>query len=246
MLGSRIRWACAIVCIACFALISSLPTTANAQSSGSTEQTQPSQGGAAAATDPAASDQNASIITPLTQHTTDEPYDPITFRQRLRWIVTNSFGPSHLAAGVFAAGFGTAIDRPPEDGTHWDGFGERYGMRLTSIVPGNIMEAGIGAAWGEDPRYLRDPGDHFGGRIRNIVKQTFMARRPDGDFAPAYARFIAIPASNFLSNAWRPESEANNHDAVIRSAEGFAGRMAANTFDEFWPDIKTHVFHRND
>ena len=30
------------------------------------------------------------------------------------------------------------------------------------------------------------------------------------------------------------------------SAEGFAGRMAANAFEEFWPDVKSHVFHKRE
>ena len=161
-------------------------------------------------------------------------------------MLTNSIGPPELAVGIFSAGISTALDRPPEYDTHWDGFGERYGMRFTSIVPGNIMEAGLGAIWGEDPRYFRVPDEHFGARLKSIVKQTFVARHSDGSFAPAYARFIAIPASNFLSNTWRPDSEANTHDALIRTAEGFAGRMAANAFVEFWPDIRTHVFHRTE
>jgi hypothetical protein len=174
------------------------------------------------------------------------PYEAITRRQRVRWVLTDSIGPVHLVGGIISAGFGTALDRPLEDGPHWAGFGERFGMRLTSIVPGNIMEAGIGEIWGEDPRYFRVPDEHFGGRLKSVVKQTFLARRADGSFAPAYARFIAIPGSNFLSNTWRPESEANDHDAVLRSLEGFAGRMAANAFEEFWPDVKTHVFRASD
>ena len=28
-----------------------------------------------------------------------------------------------------------------------------------------------------------------------------------------------------------------------RTAEGFAGRMVVNAFEEFWPDLKKRVFH---
>ena len=82
--------------------------------------------------------------------------------------------------------------------------------------------------------------------MKNIVKQTFLARQRDGSFAPAYARYVAVTGNNFLSNEWRPDSEANNHDAVLRSLEGMAGRMASNAFEEFWPDVKTHVFHKSE
>jgi hypothetical protein len=190
-------------------------------------------------------EQKPSLLKSLKSQLKTASYSPINSRQRVRWVLTNSIGPAHLAGGIFAAGFGTALDRPKEDGPHWTGFGERYGMRLTGIVSGNVMEAGLGATSGEDPRYFRVPDENFSLRVMNIVKQTFTARRYDGSFAPAYARFIAVPANNFLSNAWRPDSEANNHDALLRSLEGFAGRMGANAFEEFWPDVRTHVFHRN-
>jgi hypothetical protein len=185
-----------------------------------------------------------SLVTSLKPQTASEPYWPITGRQRLRWMITNTIGPEHLAGGVIASAFGTAVDRPNEDGPHWGGFAERFGVRLTGLATSNVMEASVGALWGEDPRYFRNPGEPFGSRVMSVIKQTFTARRPDGNFAPAYARFVAISGSNFLSNTWRPDSEANNHDALLRTLEGFAGRMGSNAWDEFWPDVKAHVFHR--
>jgi hypothetical protein len=106
------------------------------------------------------------------------------------------------------------------------------------------MEAGIGALWGEDPRYFPVPEDSFGRRVKNVIKMTFFARHPDGNFEPAYARYIAISGNNFLSNTWRPDSEADVEHALIRTAEGFAGRMAGNAWDEFWPQAKSYIFHR--
>ena len=184
-----------------------------------------------------------SIMTPLKPVVADEPYHPITGRQRLRWIITETMWPQHLAGGVITSAFGTALDRPKEDGPHWGGFAERFGVRLTGVATSNVMEASIGAVWGEDPRYFRNPDEPFGARVKSVIKQTFMARRRDGEFAPAYARYIAYSGSNFLANTWRPDSEANNHDAVLRTLEGFAGRMSSNAWDEFWPDVKAHVFH---
>jgi hypothetical protein len=106
------------------------------------------------------------------------------------------------------------------------------------------MEAGIGALWGEDPRYFRVPEYSFGARVKNTVKMTFLARRRDGNFAPAYARYIAYSGNNFLSNTWRADSEADAQHALIRTAEGFAGRLASNMWDEFWPDATAYLFHR--
>lgn len=186
------------------------------------------------------------ISLPEAPHPANESssYQPITPRQRFHWLLAETIGPAHLAAGVFTSAWGTALDRPKEYGPGWPGFGKRYGMRLTGTSTGNVMEAGLGALWGEDPRYFRAPEKNFGARVENVIKQTFLARRRDGSSAPAYARFIAIPGNNFLSNTWRADSEADNPHAVFRTLGGLVGRIAGNAFDEFWPDVKRHLLHK--
>src|SRR5438067_1584288 len=54
--------------------------------------------------------------------------DVISTEQRLKWVVSSTVGPASLAGGAVSAGFGTLINLPSEYGTHWSGFGKRYGM----------------------------------------------------------------------------------------------------------------------
>ncbi len=171
-------------------------------------------------------------------------YQPVTGRQRIDWFAKSTLGPEGLAAGLFTAGFGTARNSSREYGPHWDGFGDRYGMRLTGIATGNAMEAGLGALWGEDPRYFLANGQPFKARISNVVVMTFVARRADGHLAPAYARYLGNAGNNFLSNTWRADSESSAGDACLRIALGVAGRMGSNAFAEFWPSVRKHIFHR--
>jgi hypothetical protein len=166
-------------------------------------------------------------------------YHPITAGGRFDWFRTSSVGPvSLLLAGPISAGFGTAVDRPKEYGTHWDGFGKRYGMRLTGISTGSAIEASLGALWGEDPRYFRSPEHSFGARVGYVVKTTFLAPHRDGSWHPAYARFAGNVGNNFLSNTWRADSESSARDAAVRCIWGVTNRMAGQAFSEFWPDVK--------
>jgi hypothetical protein len=172
-------------------------------------------------------------------------YEPITVTGRVHWFVLNSIGPQTLAAGIFSAAGGTAINSPSEYGPHWEGFGKRYGLRLTGIVTQNAIDAGVGTLWGEDPRYFRTQEEPFRRRIRNILVMTVAARGRDGDLHPAYARYIAIGGGNLLSDTWRPESQETVGSTIGRIALGFAGHAAGDAFLEFWPDVKRIALRRH-
>jgi hypothetical protein len=170
---------------------------------------------------------------------------PITARERINWVVKGTIGPESIVGELFGAGWDTLFDTPKFYGTHWEGYGDRMGMSVAGNAVSNTLEAGIGAIWGEDPRYARDPGAPFSHRLGHVAKMTFMAQNRDGKMIPAYARFIAIPGSNFLSNAWRAPGDDTAGDAAVRTGIGFLGRFGNNTFDEFWPDFKRKLFHRD-
>jgi hypothetical protein len=171
-----------------------------------------------------------------------KPYHYIDGKQRLQWFLDSTVGPETLTVGLFSAGFGTARAKPKEYGGSWAGFGKRYGMRLTGVSTGNAMEAGLGALWGEDPRYFRTYRQPLKGRLLSVLIMTFLAHNRNGQLMPAYARYIATPGNNFLSNTWRANSEADTQSALLRTVWGFVGLMGKNTFTEFWPDLEHHVF----
>ena len=172
------------------------------------------------------------------------PSTAITFSQRLAWFDAKTFGVPNLIGAIPGAAFRTAIDHPYEAGPHWSGFGERYGVIVSTNAVSNAIEASLGAAWGEDPRYLR-AGDTapMKSRFSHIVKGTFMAQDRDGNSRPAYARYVAYSSSSFISNAWREPSDTSLGNGVARIGLAFVGRMGGNTWDEFWPDAKRKIFH---
>ena len=188
---------------------------------------------------------SSSLPTSVKSHTLEDPYRPITPSESLRWFISGTIGPAHLAGVTFVSACGTGVNRPGEYGPHWEGFANRFGIGMAGSATSNAMEAGAGLILREDPRYFRVPQQAFKFRVGNVARLTFLARNESGRSEPAYARYIGIVGSNFLSNAWRVHSEANAKDALLRSSEGFAGRMAANAFREFWPDAKRYLLRKH-
>ncbi len=161
---------------------------------------------------------------------------------RLNWAVHSTIGPASLWIGVLSSTWGTAFNRPTEYGRSFEGWTKRYGLRLTGVATSNVMEAGLGAIWGEDPRYYRArPGLPSKSRLGRAAKMTFLSER-DGRLTPAYARYIGIAGANVLSDTWRPNSDRGPVDTLARIGQGFGGRLLGNLWEEFWPDVKKHLF----
>ena len=166
--------------------------------------------------------------------TADPADDSISSSKRVRWTIQSTIGPGSLVTGVFSSAWGTANNIPTEYETHFSGFAKRYGMGLTDIAASNTMEASLGTLWNEDPRYVPSHEKGLLQRVKYASRMTFFAQRRDAGPAPAYARYIAITASNFMSNSWRVNSESTVSSALTRTALGFAGRFVGNVIRELW------------
>jgi hypothetical protein len=173
------------------------------------------------------------------------PSVAVTPMQRLGWFDKKTFGVLNLGGSAPLAAWLTFRDQPREAGPHWGGFAERYGVSVSTTALSNAMEAGLGAIWGEDPRYFRDhAGASLKSRLGRVVKWTVAAPNGSGELRPAYARFIALSGSSFISNGWREPSDTDAEHSLSRIGFGLLGRMGSNAVDEFWPDIKRTLFHR--
>jgi hypothetical protein len=127
-----------------------------------------------------------------------------------------------------------------------DGFARRLGTREFEVITGNGIEAGVGALWGEDPRYFRSGKSGFGSRIRHAVTSGFMAYRPDGTRGPAYARFMGMMTAKSVSMMWYPEEDQNwRRPTVSAVGIGVVGRISSNLYTEFKPELMRIIRRKN-
>jgi hypothetical protein len=170
-----------------------------------------------------------------------DTYVPITAAQRVEWVAAGTLGPRSLGVGVIASSWQTAWNVPEEWHRGWSGFGKRYVQREVDVTLSNSIEAGLGSLWGEEPRYIRAPGGSLKSRAAYAARSVVLARRRDGHVAPAWGRYTANVANNLIENTWLPPSVTTPGATTLRCATAFAGRLAGNLFDEFWPDIKRRL-----
>jgi hypothetical protein len=176
---------------------------------------------------------------------TASAYEPITGRERVEWIVVGTVGLQSLTlVGPLSAGFQTAFNTPEEWGRGWDGFGKRYLAREADVAISNTLEAGVGGFWGEDPRYIPSGRKGIWPRARYAMKVVFLSQRRDGRLAPAWGRYVGNTLNNIIENTYLPPSVTTPGQTILRSANGFLGRLGGNLWDEFWPDARRLLFER--
>ena len=172
---------------------------------------------------------------------TEVDYEPLTGEERAKYFGLATFGPAAMGTSLLTAGFGTLRNRPEEWGPHWDGFGMRYGSGLGRRVISKGVDVGLGAIWGEDPRYRRVGPGPMKARLGNIVKMVVLSYDESGHLMPAYARYSGIAASSLLAQTWLPESQKSANATLGRIGMGFVDRAIGNTMREFLPDLKKKI-----
>jgi hypothetical protein len=185
--------------------------------------------------------EQVSAATPLSA----DAYVPITPAQRVHWIVDGTIGPKSLViVGPLSAAWQTAWNVPEEWGRGWSGFGKRYAQREADVAISNTIEAGLGAIWGEDPRYISSARKGIWPRARYALKTSVLAQGRDGRLRPAWSRYAGNTLNNVIENAWLPPSQTTAAQTALRSGMGIVTRMGGNLWDEFWPDVVRLLKHR--
>ena len=125
-----------------------------------------------------------------------------------------------------------------------EGYGKRYGHRMLQRSVQNAIGFGAAMALKEDGRYFRRPRGTVVQRIGNALEQTVTTRNNQGGLTFPGWRLAGSVGGQFVSNAWRPESDRGAGDTMIRVSISLGFDAASNVFKEFWPDIRRKVFRR--
>lgn len=188
------------------------------------------------------------LTAPAAAQTADQTaqhYRPITAEQRVDWVRGSLFDTRGLTAGLASTTWNTAWNDPDEWGRSWPGVAKRFAAREAGVAVSNSVEAGLGAIWGEDPRYLPTQQRTLRARVQHALKSVVFAPRRDGRYAPAWGRYSGIAAESVAANRWLPRSDSGPSHTVMRIANALLGQLGSNLFREFWPDLKSQFLPQN-
>ena len=185
-----------------------------------------------------ASDADAAAQSSAASPVTADAYVPISGAQRTDWIVDGTVGRKSLfVVGPLATVWQTSFNSPEEWGRGVAGIAKRYAQREADVAISNTIEAGLGALWGEDPRYIPSGRKGVWPRARYAMKTVFLAQRRDGSLQPAWGRYAGNVVNNLIENTWLPPSVTTPGQTAWRSGLGMLGRLGGNAWEEFWPDV---------
>lgn len=168
-----------------------------------------------------------------------EPFTPLTLRQKARLQLLTTFQPETLARVAVTAGMATVRDSPEEwprtvEAYQWR-FADRIGQRLVfkqvQFTVGSML-------FGEDPRYFMAEDRGKWSRVKSAFKQTWMVRRDNGHWAPAYGTFAGAYAASVVSSRWQPERRQQWDGVMIRGTSQIGFQFCNHLLREFMPEIK--------
>src|SRR5258708_3187953 len=164
-----------------------------------------------------------------------EVYTPISSGERVRWVVDGTASVPAVGVGLFNSARMTATAWPKEWSRDAGGFSRRYADGAAAGAIGSSVEAGLGAFWGEDPRYIPSGRQGTRTRIRYAMTTVVVAARRDGHLAPAWGRLAGNVAANAIGNTWLPPTVTTPGQTTLRIPDGLSSRLISNISPEFWP-----------
>ena len=159
--------------------------------------------------------------------------DPFGLPERFSNYLHRTYSWQRMAWLGMDAGFDNATCGAPGVDELFRGYGDGFGRRIVS----NSTEFAVGAVLHEDTRYKSLGTGSFGRRLRYATVRAFQASVPGTRVRPAYSRFAAMAAGEFISPLWSGQ-RVSAAGAISGIGFGILGQMQNNYLAEFSPDLK--------
>lgn len=173
----------------------------------------------------------------------DQPYVPLTGKQRLDLLVRGSFlNPGSWARASFAAGIDHLQNDPPQWGSNTDGFEKRLLDRYAAFA----IRDGIESAWagviGHEVRYIPSTSERFSPRLLHAIAGGFRTYNSEGKWRPHYSRVGASFGAAYIRYTWEPARERDASELAYETLLQLAVNSSGRVYREFSPEINKVLF----
>ncbi len=151
---------------------------------------------------------------------------------------------SYTWAGVLA-GQAMALNSDPELGHGIAGYGRYYWRTFTDEVSGTFFtEAIVPTIAHEDPRYYTMEKGGFFRRTGYAISRAFVTKTDSGGTRFNFSEVVGNALEAGLSNAYYPPQERGLSQTAQNWGTQMESAVLNHIFQEFWPDIRRHVFRQ--
>jgi len=168
----------------------------------------------------------------------------LSVHEKFQIRVIETFGIRGILGSALGSGIAQWAGRPYEWGGGAEGYGHRYGSSFGNAISRQVFAFGLDSTLHEDSRYFPSNESDFGRRVKNVLKQVFIAKKDDGTATFAYSRVISAFGAGQVVNTWQPRSNNGVGDGLERGALSLAGDFGYFAVQEFFPFTRNSVFRR--
>jgi hypothetical protein len=174
-------------------------------------------------------------------------YTPLTGAERWKLYVKMTYGSAgpYLSPIMTALLLDQANGTPRQWGAGFPGFGRRLASRAGNAVLQGSFQAPLAAILHEDVRYIPTSQRSFPRRALHAVLYSFLTYNDKGHPTLNIANLTAYYASTAVTTTWLPGIQNAARYTFINASEQIALSFPLNVVQEFWPEIRRHVFRRH-
>ncbi len=169
---------------------------------------------------------------------------PLDWQDKLRFHAESAFAPLPVAGIALYAGFLQEINSPAKWGQGGGAYAERFASTAAWAGIHGVLAFSLDSTLHEDPRYYRSLSTGFWRRSGHALRGTLLTRTDSGGETVSVWRIGSAYGAAYLSNLWYPASLDTPREGFIDGSVTLGFGLASNLGLEFWPDIKSKLFHR--
>ncbi len=144
--------------------------------------------------------------------------------------------------GAYFRAFGSAAgdqlnDKPASWQQGLKGYGQRVGQRFVTFTMQDSVEAGLSAAAGYEPRYVRCKCAGAGARLGYAFKMNFLTFNKEGKKVFDWPKFVGAYGVGMVSTSWVKDYKWSAQGLQAGNSQLYFG-VLFNVFREFGPEVK--------